>query len=133
MDALKLSLEEYTNVRRILAGIAIANDEIDDEERRIIVSNIGEASSLTEDQLQVLIDDVASKPDVMSLASEITQPIFLKQLMVDLAAFALMKSDWHESEVNALKCAIAGMKISDENRGRLVDAIELLRNISQTL
>lgn len=133
MDALKISLEEYTNVRRVLARIAIANDEIDEEERRIIVSNIGDASNLTGDQLQVLIDDVTSKPDVMSLVSEITQPIFLKQLMVDLSAFALMKSDWHESEMNVLKCAVAGMKISDENRGRLTEVIELLRNISQTL
>ncbi|HIK18775.1 MAG TPA: hypothetical protein IGS53_26310 [Leptolyngbyaceae cyanobacterium M33_DOE_097] len=133
MDAIKASFEEYTKVRRILAGIAIANDKIDDEERKIIVSSIGEASSLTEEQLKVLIGDVTSKPDVMSLASEITQPIFLKQLMVDLIAFALMKNDWYESEVNALKYAISGMKISDENRGRLVDAIELLRNISSTL
>jgi hypothetical protein len=133
MDSEKKLLEEYTQVRRILARIAIANDKIDEQERIVIASSIGGASNLTGDQLKTLIDDAQKKPDIASLVSPVSAPIFLRQLMVDLSALVLMKTDWHDSEVETLKRAVMSVRVSDENKSKLLEALELLRSISQTL
>lgn len=133
MNNVDTLVDEVTQMRRVLARIAIANDEIDDQERLVIVSNIGGASHLSGDQLKTLIDDVAAKPDVLDLISGIKQPMILRQLIAELAAFALLKKEWHANEVYTLKKAVSGMKMSSENREAFLRAFEVLRGISQTI
>lgn len=133
MDSEKKTLEEYTQVRRVLARIAIANEEIDEQERIVIASSIGGASNLTGEQLKTLIDDAQKKPDITSLVSEIDIPIFLRQLLVDLSALILMKTNWHDSEVETLKLAVTSMKVPKETQSKILQAFELLRSVSQTI
>jgi hypothetical protein len=133
MNSEKKTLEQYTQVRRVLARIAIANEEIDEQERIVIASSIGGASNLTGEQLKTLIDDAKKKPDITSLVSEIEVPIFLRQLMVDFSALILMKTDWQDSEVETFKLAVTSMNVSQENQSKLLQAFELLRSVSQAI
>ncbi len=41
--------DEYVQVRRVLVQIAIANEDIDEQERMVIASSIGGSSGLNEE------------------------------------------------------------------------------------
>ncbi len=133
MSNVEIAVNEVTQMHRVLARIAIANDEIDAQEKLIIVSNIGGAAHLSDGQLRTLIDDVSAKPDVLDLISGVKQPIILRQLIAQLAAFSLLKKEWHKSEIHTLKEAVSGMEISSENRATLLMAFDALRTVSQEI
>jgi hypothetical protein len=124
---------EYVQLRRVLARIAIANEEIDEQERVVIASSIGNASSLNDDQMKVLLNDAATKPDIKDLVLGVIHPVAQKHMLVDLAALALMKTDWHPLETQALKDAVMAMDVSETNRTNFLKVFELLQSIGQTI
>jgi len=123
----------YIQVRRVLAAIAFSNDEIDDEERRIIASSLGGAAHLTREQMGVLLDDVTQKPKIEELVAKISGAEYVKQLVIDLLALATVKQDWHESELQAVYSAIHSLNIGEESQKNLQHAFELTRTISQSI
>lgn len=134
MDTTTVDLtNEYVQLRRVLARIAVANEEIDEQERVVIASSIGSVSSLNDDQMKVLLNDVATKPDIKDLVSGVIHPAARKYMLVDLAALALMKTDWHPLETQALKDAVMAIEISETNRTNFLKVFELLQSIGQTI
>jgi hypothetical protein len=83
--------------------------------------------------MKVLLNDVATKPDVKDLVSGVIHPVAVKQMLVDLAALALMKADWHPLETQALKDAVMAMDVSETNRTNFLKVFELLQSIGQTI
>lgn len=125
--------EEYVQLRRVLVQIAIANEEIDEQERMVIASSIGGSSGLNDEQVKSLLEDATAKPDIKNLVGEISHPVALKQMLLDLLALALMKPAWHESETQVLKDAVMAMSISESNRLGFLKTFESLQEISKTI
>lgn len=123
----------YTQVRRVLAAIAFANGDIDDQERFVIASSIGGASHLQSDDIRLLLKDVETKPAIETLVAEIDEPIFLRQLFIDLAVLAILKTDWHEDERAAVRQAVEAMNIDATQQARFAQAFDLLRDVSKDL
>ena len=65
--------------------------------------------------------------------ASVRQPESLKQLFVDLAAFSLLKTDWHTEELAALDQAICGMRISPQAKENFARALELLRQVGSSV
>lgn len=125
--------DEYVQVRRVLVQIAIANEDIDEQERMIIASSIGGSSGLNDDQVKTLLEDATAKPNIKDLVGEISHPMAFKQMLLDLVALALMKPTWHEAEIRVLRDAVMAMGISESNRLSFLKTFETLQEISQTI
>lgn len=125
--------DEYVQIRRVLVQIAIANEEIDEQERMVIASSIGGSSGLNDEQVETLLKDANAKPDIKSLVGEISHPMALKQMLLDLVALALMKSDWYESESQALKDAVMSMNLSESNCLGFLKVFDELREMSLSI
>jgi uncharacterized membrane protein YebE (DUF533 family) len=125
--------DEYVQLRRVLVQIAIANEDIDEQERMVIASSIGGSSGLNDDQVKTLLEDATTKPDIKDLVEEISHPVALKQMLLDLVALALMKPTWHEAETRVLRDAVMAMGISESNRLSFLKTFESLQEMSQTI
>jgi len=126
-------LTDYMQVRRIISRICLANEDLSKEERVVLASSVGGASSLSSDQLRVLIEDTADMPDIGLLMKNLTQPSQYRQLLIDIAALAIIKRDWHEDEMTAAKQAIAALPFDDAMLSGLNSTFDTLRKVSDSL
>ncbi len=132
MDSQNELSEGYIQVRRVLAAIAAANEDIDDQERMVIASSLGGAAHLNRNQMKILLDDALMKPDIASLVTTIDEAIFVKQLIIDLTALSIIKNEWHPSEIAAINKTIDAIYLSEKHREQLHQALNLLRIIGQS-
>jgi len=126
-------IESYLQIRRVISAICLANGDLSHEERVILASSIGGASNLTSDQIKILIKDSEDSPDIKQLVKDIKFSGQIKQLLVDLSALAVIKVDWHSTEIVAAHEAIEALPLEESAREGFVKAFDLLRNISQAL
>lgn len=133
MDSLTQSLNQFINVKRIIACIANANNNISFEEQKVMMLNIGETSGLQPDQIEILFEDLKNQPDPESLAREISIPLIKRQLIVDLVALCVMKQDWSENEWMILAKAVNGLGVPLPHQELLSASIRSLHKISEEL
>lgn len=119
--------EWYLQVRRLVCAICLANNDLSHEERIVLASSVGGASNLTNNQMKTLVNDASESPDVRVLASSIHHPAAVRQFLVDLAALAVVKGDWHDSEEQAAHEAIRSLSVPEEVRHAALRAFDELK------
>lgn len=130
MNTMTDMMEKYLLVRRAVAAIAYQDKEIDAQERRIIAASIADLYQLTDDQLELILDDAEKMTPVEELVSKIDDMTAIKCLIHDLISLAIMKQEWDDSELIAARRAIGALLINARERDNVLKAFDLLRSIS---
>lgn len=118
-------------LRRVIASIAFANQTVDDEERRILAASMAEATDLSTEEADAIVSDIASRPDVGELASQVTEPDAIRALIFNILGLAITKHDWEEGEIAAARCAIAGLRLPAEAVPSLVLAFDAMIDLGR--
>lgn len=105
---------EYVTVRRLIAAITLANDELTEEERLVIASSVGGKAHLSPEAMHLLIQDAKRGVDVKEVAASLRNITSVRQLFADLAALAVYKLEWHKDEIMTAKLAIYSLPIPEE-------------------
>jgi hypothetical protein len=126
-------ISDYMQARRVITRVCLANEDLSHEERLVLASSVGGASNLPAEQIQVLLRDTTELPDVDVLMKAMTHAGQYRQILIDLAALAVVKQDWHDSELAAARKAIGAFPLDEPTRSALSDAFEALRRASTSL
>jgi hypothetical protein len=126
-------MTDYMQVRRVICRVSLGNNHLSPQERLVLASSVGGASGLSQKQIQVLIEDASSMPDIAQLMSEIHLPAQYRQLMVDLSALAVVKGDWDDTEVAAVGEVIGAFPFDEEIKTDLETAFDTLKKASHQL
>jgi hypothetical protein len=121
------------HVKRILALIAYANNEIDEEERQLLTSSITASPGLSEQEVVALLQDVSEMPAVEKLVSEISSSDGKRYLLFNLFSLLTLKHDMNEKEVEAVIATIEALELPAEFIEQLRSIISILLAISKHL
>jgi hypothetical protein len=122
--------DRYLQVRRVIASIAYENQEIDEQERVVLASDMAGQYQLAEDQVQTLIEDAVSKPRIEDLVNLVNDPRFLRLLLTDLMTLAIAKEEWEESELAAAVRAIGALHLRKDLVAKVRQAFDLLIDVT---
>jgi hypothetical protein len=122
---------KYLQVRRVVASIAYENGEIDEQERRLLATGIGDEYSFSMQQISTLIEDAINQPPIESLVAGVTDPVFLRFLIIELVTLSLAKHNWEHSEISAAHRAIASLGVPTQTQAKLRQAFDLLLTVNE--
>jgi len=124
--------QDELQIQRVLASIAFSDNEIDEQERKILASTIGDTSQLSEEQLSTIIDDAVKTPKIENLVAEITEPMTIRYLIFNLMALAVVKNDWKDIEISTARRVIDAIRLPQESIPKVRKAFDLLFDINKS-